>query len=164
VRLTIQLVNSGIIFVVAAGNAGKDTNNFSPANNPNVITVSAIGDSNGKCGGNGPETRYGNDEALASFSNYGSVVDIAAPGAKIYSTYKGNTYATMSGTSMASPLVAGVAALYLSNNPNATPLTLKSTLLSKGSNAYTTCDGNGYGYFTGDKDQSREPLLYVKNY
>jgi hypothetical protein len=57
VRLTIQLVNSGIIFVVAAGNAGKDTNNFSPANNPNVITVSAIGDSNGKCGGNGPETR-----------------------------------------------------------------------------------------------------------
>ena len=157
-------VNSGIVFVVAAGNAGKDANTFSPANNPNVITVSAIGDSNGKCGGNGPTTGYGNDDALASFSNYGSVVDIAAPGAKIYSTYKGNTYATMSGTSMASPLVAGAAALYLSNNPDATPLTVKSTLLSEGSNAYMACDGNGYGYFTGDKDQYREPLLYVKNY
>ena len=157
-------VNSGIVFVVAAGNAGKDANNFSPANHPNVITVSAISDSNGKCGGDGPTTGYGNDDEFASFSNYGSVVDIAAPGGKIYSTYKGNTYATMSGTSMASSHVAGAAALYLLNNPDANPLTVKSTLLSQGSNANTTCNGNGYGYFTGDKDQSREPLLYVKNY
>ena len=157
-------VNAGIVFVVAAGNAGKDATNTSPANNPNVIAVSAVGDSDGKCGGKGPSTGYGNDDALASFSNYGSVVDVAAPGAKIYSTYKGNTFATMSGTSMAAPHVAGAAALYLSNNPDASPLTVKSVLLSQGSNSNTSCDGNGYGYFTGDKDSIREPMLYLRNY
>jgi subtilisin family serine protease len=122
-----------------------------------------VGDSDGKCGGNGPETGYGKDDALASFSNYGSVVDIAAPGTKIYSTYKGNTFATMSGTSMASPHVAGAAALYLSNNPDASPLNVKNALMSQGSNSNTSCDGNGYGYFSGDKDSIREPLLYVRN-
>ncbi len=156
-------VNAGIVFVVAAGNAGKDAITNSPANNPNVISVSAVGDSDGKCGGNGPDTGYGKDDALASFSNYGSVVDIAAPGTKIYSTYKGNTYATMSGTSMASPHVAGAAALYLSNNPDASPLSVKNALMSQGSNSNTSCDGNGYGYFSGDKDSIREPLLYVRN-
>lgn len=156
-------VNAGIVFVVAAGNAGKDAITNSPANNPNVISVSAVGDSDGKCGGNGPDTGYGKDDALASFSNYGSVVDIAAPGTKIYSTYKGNTFATMSGTSMASPHVAGAAALYLSNNPDASPLNVKNALMSQGSNSNTSCDGNGYGYFSGDKDSIREPLLYVRN-
>ncbi len=156
-------VNAGIVFVVAGGNAGKDAIDYSPANNPNVISVSAVGDSDGKCGGSGPVTGYGKDDALTSFSNYGSVIDMAAPGAKIYSTYKGNTYATMSGTSMASPHVAGAAALYLSNNPDATPLTVKSALMSQGSSINTSCDGNGYGYFTGDKDSIREPLLYVRN-
>ena len=96
---------------MSAGNSAKDASSFSPASNPNVITVSAIGDSDGKCGGAGPSTGYGRDDALASFSNYGAVIDIAAPGTKIYSTYKGNTYATMSGTSMASPHVAGASCL-----------------------------------------------------
>lgn len=156
-------VNAGIVFVVAAGNAGKDAIDYLPANNPNVISVSAVGDSDGTCGGNGPDTGYGKDDALTNFSNYGSVIDMAAPGAKIYSTYKGNTYATMSGTSMASPHVAGAAALYLSNNPDAPPLTVKSALMSQGSNINTPCDRNGYGYFTGDKDSVREPFLYVRN-
>lgn len=156
-------VKAGIVFVVAAGNAGKDAQNISPANNPNVISVSAIADSDGNCGSQGTFTGYGNDDSLASFSNYGSVVDIAAPGAKIYSTYKGNTFATMSGTSMASPHVAGAAALYLANNPDASPSAVRNGLLLQGSSLGITCDGNGYGYFTGDKDQSREPLLYVRN-
>ena len=157
-------VKSGIVFVVAAGNGARDATNNSPANNPNVISVSAMGDSDGKCGGKGPSTGYGSDDTLTTFSNYGSVVDLAAPGAKIYSTYKGNTYATMSGTSMASPHVAGAAALYLQNNPDASPLAVKNALANQGSKVNTSCDGNGYGYFTGDKDQSREPLLYVRNY
>ncbi len=157
-------VKSGITFVVAAGNAGKDASTFSPANNPNVIAVSAVADSDGKCGAKGPSTGYGNDDTLASFSNYGSVIDIAAPGAKIYSTYKGNTYATMSGTSMASPHVAGAAALYEHTHPGALPTDIRNALLSQGSTSSTTCDGNGRGYFTNDRDSYREPLLYARKY
>jgi len=157
-------VKAGITFVVASGNSGKDASTFSPANNPNVIAVSAIGDSDGKCGGTGPSTGSGRDDTLASFSNYGSVVDIAAPGTKIYSTYKGNSYATMSGTSMASPHVAGATALYEASHPGASPSEVRNALLSGGSTSSTTCDGKGHGYFTSDRDNYREPLLYVRNY
>ncbi len=157
-------VKAGITFVVAAGNSGKDASTFSPANNPNVIAVSAIGDSDGKCGAKGPSTGYGRDDALASFSNYGAVVDVAAPGTKIYSTYKGNSYATMSGTSMAAPHVAGAAALYESKHPGASPSEVRNALLNMGIKSFQTCDGHGRGYFTGDKDSYRERLLYVRNY
>ena len=157
-------VKAGITFVVASGNSGKDASTFSPANNPNVIAVSAIGDSDGKCGGTGPSTGSGRDDTLASFSNYGSVVDIAAPGTKIFSTYKGNSYATMSGTSMASPHVAGAAVLYEASHPGASPSEVRNALLSGGSTSSTTCDGKGHGYFTSDRDNYREPLLYVRNY
>jgi subtilisin len=157
-------VKAGITFVVSAGNSAKDASSFSPASNPNVIAVSAIGDSDGKCGGTGPSTGYGRDDALASFSNYGAVIDIAAPGTKIYSTYKGNTYATMSGTSMASPHVAGAAALYEASHPGVSPSEVRNALLSKGAAPSTICDGNGKGYFTGDKDSYRERLLYVRHY
>lgn len=157
-------VKAGITFVVAAGNSGKDASTFSPANNPNVIAVSAIGDSDGKCGGTGPSTGFGRDDTLASFSNYGAVVDMAAPGTKIYSTYKGNSYATMSGTSMASPHVAGAAALYEASHPGASNSEVRKALLSNGSTSSIACDGKGRGYFTGDRDSYREPLLYARNY
>ncbi|CAN5886876.1 hypothetical protein BH23THE1_BH23THE1_30130 [soil metagenome] len=137
---------------------------FSPANNPNVITVSAIGDSDGKCGGKGPSTGYGADDSLASFSNYGPVIDMAAPDTKIYSTYKGNSYATMSGTSMSTGHVTGAAALYLSSNPGVSPDDVKNFLLNNGSTSLTVCNGNGHGYFSGDKDNYKEPLLYAGAY
>ena len=89
---------------------------------------------------------------------------MAAPGVKIYSTYKGNSYATMSGTSMASPHVAGAAALYEASHPGASPSEVRNALLNNGSTSSTTCDGNGRGYFTGDKDNNRERLLHVRNY
>jgi len=157
-------VAAGITYVVAAGNSAKDAQTFSPANHDDVIAVSAIADSDGKCGGLGPLTSYGADDTFATFSNFGSKVDMAAPGVKIYSTYKSGTYATLSGTSMASPHVAGAAALFKASNPSASPLDVKNSLISKGSTPSTVCDGNGSGYFRGDSDGIAEPLVYARNY
>jgi subtilisin family serine protease len=156
-------VAKGITFVVAAGNSYTDASTSSPTNNPNVIAVSAIADSDGKCGGRGSSTSYGRDDSFASFSNYGSTVDMAAPGVHILSTYKGKSYTYMSGTSMAASYVTGAAALYKGTvNPSASPSTVKSALLNQGSKISTVCDGNGHGYFTGDPDSYHEPLLYAR--
>src|SRR3989338_8322567 len=156
-------VAAGVTYVVAAGNNAMDASTFSPANHPDVITVSAIVDTDGKCGGLGSSTGYGADDTFASFSNFGSAVDIAAPGVNIYSTWKGGSYNTISGTSMASPHVAGAAGLYKSTHI-ASPADVKASLLSNGSNPSTVCDGNGSGYFNEDSDGIAEPLVYVKNY
>jgi len=155
-------VNAGVTFVVAAGNNGKDAASFSPANHPNVITVSAIVDTDGRCGASGVSSNYGRDDSLASFSNYGNVIDMAAPGVNIYSTYK-SSYATLSGTSMATPHVTGSVALYLSLNPDVSSSDVSSTIKNLGTSPATLCDGQGKGYFTSDKDSSAERLLYVRN-
>src|SRR5262245_975057 len=137
-RLAIQRsVAAGVVYVVAAGNSGFEVyggddvfgtwDDFFPASYPEVMTVSALVDTDGQAGGTGSSTSYGADDTLATFSNYsksvvagnpvtspGAAIDVAAPGVNILSTYKGGVYATMSGTSMASPHVAGAVALYIS--------------------------------------------------
>ena len=88
--------------MTGAGNSAKDASTFSPANHVDVMAVSAIADSDGKCGSQGQPTSSGADDSLAAFSNYGPAIDMAAPGIQIYSTSKNGGYSTSSGTSMAS--------------------------------------------------------------
>ncbi|MCG5217210.1 S8 family serine peptidase [Streptosporangium sp. KLBMP 9127] len=105
-------IDNGVVVVAAAGNSATDASTFFPANHPDVITVSALTDLDGRAGGLGgdrPPCRPGQDrdDSLAATSNYGMTIEIAAPGTCIYSTWANGGYNTISGTSMASPHVAG---------------------------------------------------------
>ncbi|ORX89252.1 subtilisin-like protein [Basidiobolus meristosporus CBS 931.73] len=107
-------VQAGVSFIVAAGNESQDACNVSPANAAGAFTVAATTIS----------------DTAASFTNYGQCVNIAAPGQDITSAWIGGTTATnrISGTSMASPHVAGVAALYLSQGSLSSPQSVYDAL------------------------------------
>lgn len=109
-------VDDGVTFCVAAGNESTLASTKSPASEPSAITVGATA----------------SGDIWASYSNSGSLVDILAPGTGIYSAWKSSatSYNTISGTSMATPHVAGVAALYLSANPGSAPTTVRNALVN----------------------------------
>lgn len=154
-------VKAGVTFVVAAGNEAADASTHVPAAYDEVITVSALADFDGLSGGlSAPTCRTDEDDTFADFSNYGADVDIIAPGVCIFSTWKGSSYATMSGTSMATPHVAGAAALYLSENPGKSPAEVKAALLDAGSSASILTE-NLYWFYSTDPDASHELLLNV---
>jgi serine protease len=130
----------GTVVVVAAGNENQNASNSNPANCAGVIAVAATNKSGGK----------------ASYSNYGTIVDVAAPGgdsgAAILSTLNAGTttpgadnYVGYMGTSMATPHVAGVVALMLAANPNLTPDDVEAKLKSSSRAFPASCSGCGAG-------------------
>jgi subtilisin len=146
-------VQAGVTYVVAAGNNNANAANTVPAAYNEVITVSALADFNGLPGGGAPATcRSDVDDTRANFSNFGADIDLIAPGVCILSTYMGTGFATLSGTSMASPHVAGAAALYKSTHPGATPAQVKTALQSAGNLNWNNSD---------DPDGIKERLVNV---
>ena len=130
-----RLIDAGVIVCIAAGNESQDTENVAPAGYDDGVIVSAYSVS---------------ENGFAWFSNYGDEVDIAAPGTSIYSTWPGGGYEALDGTSMATPHVAGAAALFAAANPSATNQSFLNAITNNGEENY---DGQG--------GQHPEPLLDI---
>lgn len=124
-----NLSNSGVAIAVAAGNSNANACNSSPARAANAITV-------------GSTTTT---DARSSFSNFGTCLDLFAPGSGILSAYSTSdtATATLSGTSMASPHVAGVAALYKQVNPSASSTTVRNAIVNGATTNVVTNAGSG---------------------
>ena len=124
-----NLSNSGVPIAVAAGNSNADACGTSPARAANAITVGATTTS----------------DARASFSNFGTCLDIFAPGQGVLSSWfsSDTATATLSGTSMASPHVAGVAALYKQFSPGASAATVRNAIVNNSTTNHVTNAGSG---------------------
>jgi len=121
-------IASGVTYAIASGNSnGANACNFSPARVPEAITVNAST----------------NTDARASFSNVGTCTDMFAPGQGITSAWLNGGSNTISGTSMATPHVAGAAALYLASNPTASPSAVRNALVAAGTPNKITNPGTG---------------------
>ncbi len=128
-RAVRNAVATGVTFVVAAGNSNANACNESPARVAEAITVGATTST----------------DARASYSNWGSCVDVFAPGSSITSAWSSgdSSVMTISGTSMASPHVAGVAALYLTDHPAATPAEVSTNIIDTATSNHLSSIGSG---------------------
>jgi subtilisin family serine protease len=122
-------ITAGVTYAVAAGNSNRDACKYSPARVASAITVGATTST----------------DARASYSNYGKCLDLFAPGSSITSAWIGSNTATntISGTSMATPHVAGVAALYLQRYPTATPAAVTTAIKNAATTNVVTSAGTG---------------------
>ncbi|MFF0201730.1 S8 family peptidase [Streptomyces sp. NPDC005017] len=122
-------VAGGVTFAVAAGNSNANASSYSPARVTQALTVGATTST----------------DARASYSNYGSVLDLFAPGSSITAGWHTSDTATntISGTSMATPHVAGAAAVYLANHTSATPAQVATALTSGATTGKVTSPGSG---------------------
>ena len=122
-------ISSGVSYALAAGNSNANACNSSPARVSTAVTVGATTST----------------DARSSFSNYGTCLDIFAPGSSITSAWYTSTSATntISGTSMASPHVAGAAALVLSGNPSFSPQQVRDALVNNATPNVVTSPGSG---------------------
>ena len=120
-------IADGVTYAIAAGNSNRNACQFSPARAATAITVGATTST----------------DSRASYSNYGSCLDLFAPGSSITSAWNTSSTATntISGTSMATPHVAGVAALYLQGNPAANPATVRNALVANATSGKVTSAG-----------------------
>jgi subtilisin family serine protease len=120
-------IRAGVTYVVAAGNGNADASTYSPAAVVEAITVGAT-------------NQY---DARADFSNYGATLDLFAPGVSIPSAWIGSDLmiATATGTSMASPHVAGVVALYLQNHRTSSPASVRSAIVGNSTNGVISNPG-----------------------
>ncbi|HET9346793.1 MAG TPA: S8 family serine peptidase [Candidatus Limnocylindrales bacterium] len=151
-----RLVKDGTTVVAAAANDSGNASQRVPASYDEVITVSALADSDGEPGSLGGQRcfswgTYDSDDTFADFSNYGADVDLIAPGKCIYSTVPGG-FSYSSGTSMAAPHVTGAAALVKASRPYFTPAEVKEALQYLGNHGWKT---------TSDPDSTHERLLDV---
>lgn len=155
-RAVCDVVDAGVTVVVAAGNQSLPASKRVPAAYEEVITVSGIADSDGQPGHLGPHPCFAkSDDRFLNFTNFGGAVDIAAPGGCILSYSDVGSLVEVSGTSQASPHVAGAAADFVSlyeddNGTRPSPDQVRSWLLTEASRPQSV-DG-----VTGDPDSKKE--------